>query len=169
MKLRFVCVLTALLLAAGCAPKETPSTETAPPTQQEMQETPTADTALEFSEHGLSFTVPETWAKSEFSMQFDEMKNEGASYDTRTFYAMVDGIRTPVAMVSRFAKEQWEALVRADSSAKKVKLGESRDGKFVYTYLVKDDITPESDVGRDLLDTLRKEAEELKENIQITE
>jgi hypothetical protein len=64
----FTRMMALLLLVAGCAPKETPSTENVPPTQQEMQETPTADTALEFSEHGLSFTVPETWAKSEFSI-----------------------------------------------------------------------------------------------------
>jgi len=169
MKLRMICAVLALLLVAGCAPKEAPNTDTPTPNQQEMQDSPTANMTREFAEHGLSFTIPETWAKSEFSVQFDEQKNDGASYDTRTFYAMIDGIRTPVAMVSRFAKEQWEHLVSADSSAEKVKLGESRDGKYVYTYLVKNDITPESDTGKKLLETLRKEAEDLKEKIQITE
>lgn len=170
MKLRFVCALLAFVLVAGCSPKEAPNTDAPEQGQQEeMQDTPTSNVTQEFAEHGLSFTVPETWAGNEFSVQFDEMKNEGASYDTRTFYATVDGIRTPIAMVSRFAKEQWDRLVSADASAEKVKLGESRDGKYVYTYLVKNDITPESDTGRDLLDKLRKEAEELKDKIKITE
>lgn len=169
MKFRLLCAALALVTLMGCSPAETPNTDTPNPPDTPTQDMPASDMTQEFAEHGLSFTVPENWAKNEFSMQFDEMKNDGADYNTRTFYATIDGIRTPVAMVSRFAKEQWDALVKADANAEKVKLGESRDGKFVYTYLVKDDISPESDTGKKLLDTIRKEAETLKEKIQITE
>ena len=169
MKLRLICVILALVTLSACspAPKENDSM-TYPVENQETQPN-TPQEAMSFSEHGLSFTVPELWAGSEFSMEFDEVQNDVASYDTRTFYALVDGVRTPIAMVSRFAKEQWDALVSADSSAEKVKLGESRDGKYVYTYLVKDDIVPETDTGKDLLGKLRKEATELKDKIEITE
>jgi len=160
MKLRFLTLSLVCLLLMGCSPTENKN----PQSGNQMQ-----DAVREFSEHGLSFSVPENWSASGFEAQFDEMKNDNGGYDTRTFYAMVDGVRTPIMTVSRFAKEQWDKLVQADPKADDKKLGISKDGNFVYTYLVKDDITPNSDTGKKLLDTLRKEAEELKDKIKITE
>ncbi|MBQ3054960.1 MAG: hypothetical protein IJC88_02540 [Oscillospiraceae bacterium] len=164
MKLRFLWVLLLSAALAGCSPAESKPNEPPQQLQNQMQ-----DAVQNFAEHGLSFSVPENWSVSGFSSQFDEVKNDAGAYDTRTFYALIDGVRTPILMVSRFAKEQWDELVKNDPKAEESKLGISKDGNFVYTYLVKNDITPQSDTGKKLLETLRKEAEELKDKIMITE
>lgn len=176
MKLRFLSALLALLLIAGCSPRDGDTGRDNSELQQEqsqnqeqMQQTDLPEAVKDFAEHGLSFSVPSTWSTSGFEMEFDEVKNGNAGYDTRTFYALIDGIRTPVAMVSRFAKDQWDALVKSDPTAEDVKLGTSKDGNFVYTYLVKDDEISASDAGKKMLDTIRKEAKKLKDAIKITE
>ncbi|MBE6915365.1 MAG: hypothetical protein E7471_01860 [Ruminococcaceae bacterium] len=127
------------------------------------------NTMSDFSEHGLSFAVPKLWSTSGFEAEFDEVKNDSSNYNTRTFYAMIDGVRTPVMMVSRFAKDAWDKLTEQDKNAEKAKLGTSKDGNFVYTYLIKDDVVPDSEEGKTLLDKIRKEAETLRDSIKITE
>lgn len=161
MKLRWIGIFSALFLLCGCSFGGS---------QTDMNQTDTPTNATkEFREHGLSFAVPETWGSSGFEVEFDEVKNGSAAYDTRTFYAMIDGMRTPVLMVSRFAREQWDKLVSEDASAEESKLGTSKDGKFVYTYLMKDDILPETEKGKSLLEKIREEATKLRDSIKITE
>ena len=159
MKMRiFVMILFALL--CGCSMGE------------KMENNPQNDktnTMSNFSEHGLSFSVPQLWSTSGFEAEFEEVKNDSSSYNTRTFYAMIDGVRTPVLMVSRFAKDAWDKLTEQDQSAEQAKLGTSKDGNFVYTYLVKDDVIPDSEDGKALLDKIKKEAKKLRDSIKITE
>lgn len=170
--MKLICALLALLVFSGCSSSMQDPAPNNPENQQEqnqMQQTDLPDSIREFAEHGLQFDVPENWSSSGFDMDFNEVKNGDSAYDTRTFYASIDGVRTPIAMVSRFARDAWDSLVKNDPSAEDVKLGTSKDGNFVYTYLIKDDIVPESDMGKKALDAIRKEAEALKDKIKITE
>ena len=159
MKMRILSLILFLLLC-GCSMGET--MESAPQNDN-------GNTMSDFSEHGLSFAVPKLWSTSGFDAEFDEVKNGSSNYNTRTFYAMIDGVRTPVLMVSRFAKDAWDQLVNQDKSAEQAKLGTSKDGNFIYTYLIKDDVVPDSEEGKTLLDKIRKEAEKLRDSIKITE
>ena len=159
MKTRILGLLLFTLLC-GCSMSEN---------MENAAQTDKNNTMSDFSEHGLSFSVPRLWSTSGFEAEFEEIKNDSSNYDTRTFYAMIDGVRTPVMMVSRFAKDAWDKLTAQDKSAEKAKLGTSKDGKFVYTYLVKDDVIPDSEDGKKLLDDIRKEAEKLRDSIKITE
>lgn len=161
MKLRLLSMFSALFLLCGCSfgGSQTDANQTDTPT----------NATKEFREHGLSFSVPETWGASGFDVAFDEVKNGSAAYNTRTFYAMIDDIKTPVLMISRFAREQWDEMVAKDASAEESKLGTSKDGKFVYTYLMKDDILPETEKGKSLLEKIREEATKLRDSIEITE
>ena len=117
-----------------------------------------------YNENGIEFDIPESWQKN-FSAQYSENSAQAADgYSTINFYYTADPNLIKIMTVGRFKKTTWEGLTEQDTTAVEKKIGQSKDGEWIYT-LNFEDSNLSQDEG---YMSARKDAEMLKDKIKIT-
>lgn len=118
-----------------------------------------------YSENNVEFDVPENWQKN-FMAQMDEHKAPDASlgsYSTINFYYTGSASPTKVMTIGRFPKDSWAALNEQTPEAAQKKLGESTDGKWIYSLSFEENASQDQ-AYMDIMTEARK----LKDKIKIT-
>ena len=121
-----------------------------------------------YDENDLQFDVPESW-QSNFLAVFNEYNKDKIDYFTTTeFYYNYGDTPVPVMSISRFSKDQWEQLKGNNENADEKKLGESKDGAYVYTinYSELEYFQDQDDKAK--FDQVKKDAKDLRDKIKIT-
>ena len=119
-----------------------------------------------YSENNLEFDIPEIW-QAHFMSDVSNQQNANSSmgtYSTINFYYTGTSSPTKVMTVARFPKDSWAALNEQTPEAAKKKLGESADGKWIYSLTFEENIS--NDKGYTDVVT---EAKKLKDKIKITD
>lgn len=118
-----------------------------------------------YSENNVEFDVPENWQKN-FMAKMDEHEAPDASlgsYSTINFYYTGSASPTKVMTIGRFPKDSWAALNEQTPEAAQKKLGESTDGKWIYSLSFEENASQDQ-AYMDIMTEARK----LKDKIKIT-
>ena len=124
-------------------------------------------TMAKYSDDNLSFDIPESWQKN-FKAVTRDVGAAGDTYPQTDFY-YTDGSRDILLMsIGKYTRDQWENLKKTGEDLKDAMLGESGDKNHVYSIRYENhDYIEERDL-RDMLNSLKAEAQKLRDKIKIS-
>ena len=117
-----------------------------------------------YSENDVEFEIPESW-QNNFQADFQEHNQDSKQYFTTIdFYYTTSGEPLKIMTIGRFSKEAWDALTAQGQGAEEKKLGESKDGAWIYTLNFEEyDYSSDSQYKQ-----VKSDAKNLKDKIKIT-
>ncbi|MBQ9986589.1 MAG: hypothetical protein IJP38_09860 [Oscillospiraceae bacterium] len=161
-KILFV-LIASLLLFASCADRASENSGDTPVENS----APGGERIAMYDKDGLSFDVPEAWQQN-FKAVTREVGSTGNTYPQTDFY-YTDGSRDILLMsIGKYTRDQWENLKKTGEDLKDAMLGESGDKNHVYSIRYENhDYIEERDL-RDMLNSLKAEAQKLRDKIKIS-
>ena len=102
--------------------------------EQSMSGEGAQNTSARYSENDLEFDIPESW-RSNFLAEYREHNADTPQgYSTVDFYyTAANGDPFKIMTVARFTKDAWNSMTRTTPAAAEKKLGESKDGEWIYS------------------------------------
>jgi len=117
-----------------------------------------------YSENDIEFDVPQSWQNNFLAKYDDVADSAGNAYSTIDFYYSTAETPYKIMTIARFPKDSWAAITQSNAEAEKKKLGESKDGEWIYSLNYEADELS-NDEG---YLAVKKDVEELKDKIKIT-
>lgn len=154
---KFLFPLIALLLIFTACGEEDAGGAAMPNNQQTM---------AKYSDDNLSFDIPESWQKN-FKAVTRDVGSSGDTYPQTDFYYTENDRDIRLMSVGKFTREQWDKMKKDGKVGDDSILGESGDGKHVFSVFYEDHDYIEDGALKDSLGKIRKEAEALREKMMI--
>ena len=154
---KFLFPLIALLLIFTACGGEDAGGAAMPNNQQTM---------AKYSDDNLSFDIPESWQKN-FKAVTRDVGSSGDTYPQTDFYYTENDRDIRLMSVGKFTREQWDKMKKDGKVGDDSILGESGDGKHVFSVFYEEHDYIEDGALKDSLGKIRKEAEALREKMMI--
>ena len=154
---KFLFPLIALLLIFTACGEENAGGAAMPNNQQTM---------AKYSDDNLSFDIPESWQKN-FKAVTRDVGSSGDTYPQTDFYYTENDRDIRLMSVGKFTREQWDKMKKDGKVGDDSILGESGDGKHIFSVFYEDHDYIEDGALKDSLGKIRKEAEALREKMMI--
>ena len=156
MKKIILPLIALLLILTACSEKDAGGAEM--PTNQQ--------TMAKYSDDNLSFDVPESW-QNNFKAVTRDVGSSGDTYPQTEFYYTEGERDIRLMSVGKFTREQWEKMKKDGKVGDDSILGESKDGKHVFSVFYENHDYIEDGALKDTLGKIRQEAENLRDKMMI--
>lgn len=91
----------------------------------------------EYSDHGISFEVPEVW-QNNFLASYSQHGSGESAYESIIFSSYIGDNDAIIMMIAAFGKSQWEAIKASTEGAEELLIGTSSDGETYYTLRIEE-------------------------------
>ncbi len=149
-------ILALLLIFTACS-EEDAGGASMPNNQQTM---------AKYSDDNLSFDIPESW-QNNFKAVTRDVGSSGDTYPQTDFYYTENDRDIRLMSVGKFTREQWEKMKKDGKVGDDSILGESGDGKHVFSVFYEDHDYIEDGALKESLGKIKKEAESLRDKMMI--
>lgn len=156
MKKIILPLIALLLILTACGEKDAGGAEM-PGNQQTM---------AKYTDDNLSFDIPESWQKN-FKAVTRDVGSSGDTYPQTEFYYTEGDRDIRLMSVGKFTREQWEKMKKDGKVGDDAILGESKDGKHVFSVFYENHDYIEDGALRDALGKVKQEAEALRDKMMI--